>query len=830
MALPYPVTFTSYTTGDPADLIDWSVVIGEDPTVIGTKTGRLQTTLQYVCPDVEHMHASARASYLSRLHRVLGTLGAGWVADWDWWHEEAGPYPASTWHEPTHWLVDVIRQLDYEEHPRYESTAYLTLSWAPQHRRHRWLDGLFLTTGHVRRQAQRVAAEVQAFQLGVHRFANLLRELMQVTMLDADATCTYLHRCVSWDRYPVRCPSPAMALAEQLTNTPFVPGQPPRLGPVSIKPFWVKTWGEELGVWLPVALEKMPFPCRWHVRWEAMGAQAAGKFLRRMAKQWEQSHSTFLKKAKAAEGVKEDVATQERDNNPEAREASDSLLAVRREVLTGQEALGMLTPTFLTWAEDPEQLEAQVRGLETVAFAQGLVIYREKAGASLGWIASLPGNVAVGIRGVPLRTQELDALMPHTSVWAGPERNAHLQGPPVMVASTDGTPFRLVTHVGELGHMMVAGPSRSGKSGFLGLLARQWFRYPGARVCIFDRDNALKATTVLGGGAHYALGTPDSPGFQPLAAIDSDEEKRWALSWLEGVLIGEGLTPTVEEREELLEMLKRVGGLPPAQRTMSRAREQLMVQRLKPGLAPFCEGGAYPFFDASRDDFGLQDTRMVCFEMSGLLDYPRALEAALSYTLHRLEAAWFDGSPVQIIIDEARWLLANPVFVGGVQVWLKARAKKNVAVTLSTQELVDIYQTSAWQAVLGSVPTWLFLPNHAAMKPDVAAFYHSVGLTEEELSLLVNAQPLRDYLYRSPLGTRVFQLRLSPVERLLCAASRMEELEVLDELRTRETTETLPGAWLRHWGHHDEADVLEKTYANARASNRNPEWVGHVGV
>ena len=36
------------------------------------------------------------------------------------------------------------------------------------------------------------------------------------------------------------------------------------------------------------------------------------------------------------------------------------------------------------------------------------------------------------------------------------------------MASTEGAPFRLVTHVGELGNVLMAGPSRSGKSGMLG--------------------------------------------------------------------------------------------------------------------------------------------------------------------------------------------------------------------------------------------------------------------------------------------------------------------------------------------------------------------------
>ena len=33
--------------GDPADLLDWLNLVGIDPTVVDTKTGRLMTCLRY---------------------------------------------------------------------------------------------------------------------------------------------------------------------------------------------------------------------------------------------------------------------------------------------------------------------------------------------------------------------------------------------------------------------------------------------------------------------------------------------------------------------------------------------------------------------------------------------------------------------------------------------------------------------------------------------------------------------------------------------------------------------------------------------------------------
>ena len=64
------------------------------------------------------------------------------------------------------------------------------------------------------------------------------------------------------------------------------------------------------------------------------------------------------------------------------------------------------------------------------------------------------------------------------------------------------------------------------------------------RMCLFDRDNALKAVTLLHGGQHYALGSGGSLRLPILADIDTPDQQQWAAVWLENVLTGEGLPPT----------------------------------------------------------------------------------------------------------------------------------------------------------------------------------------------------------------------------------------------------------------------------------------------
>src|SRR3546814_15244681 len=73
-----------------------------------------------------------------------------------------------------------------------------------------------------------------------------------------------------------------------------------------------------------------------------------------------------------------------------------------------------------------------------------------------------------------IHTLNLAHLMPLSSVWAGPARNDHLAGPPLLYAETSGsTPFRLSTPVGDVGHQLIVGPTGAGKSVLLALLALQ---------------------------------------------------------------------------------------------------------------------------------------------------------------------------------------------------------------------------------------------------------------------------------------------------------------------------------------------------------------------
>ena len=806
---------TDRNSGELCDLVEWWDCFHANPGVIFTKKQRFLMTYQVAYRDTDQMSHDERAWYLSQLDEAVRLLPEGWAVDSDLWHEPTTAYPTVGWDalggSPVDKLVDSLRHADFLEHPRMHSSLLLTLSWDPPSRARQWLRELVLTRAEDRRHRRNLDEDLGLFLEGGDLFTRALRPVLDAAIpLDAPALCTYLHQCVSWDRQPLQCPLDHTDLDWQLTNTLWVPGQPGTLGDQYVQTLTIKTWTPALRTYVPEALSKLPFPLRYHVRWVPKSLTTAEALLSAAERKWASLYKGVKGMMRSATGGVDDSEVAGRSSQDLAIQAGASIVAMRRDVRQGHRVAGQLKPTVVLWAPDRETLDARVKEVHEVLLHQGLVARQEKAGNSIEWLASLPGHRDYGIRHRLLATEECTAVMPHCAQWVGASEEPFLGGPPWLMATSDGAPFGVAMHTAdELGSAMVMGPTRKGKSGLLGLLTSQGFKYPRMRACLFDLDYSLYCLTLMRGGAHYALGAPGSPAIQLLGTMETEADQTWAALQLENILTGEGLAPDPEERRDILGTVRLMSDpdVPVAMRTMSLARTLLPHNRLKVGLTPFCQGGEYAFCDGATDRVAWEQ-RLVCFEMAALRKHPRALNPVLSWCFHQLESRWFTGDPVRIVVDEARWLLGIPWMLSQMEEWLKTRAKLKVALWISTQEMEDLHKVGIWQAAVASMPIRILLPNPAAMSEKVLPLYEQLDLPPHALRRLVSAQAYRDYLYCSPLGHRLFQCAMSKPERLLCAASSKEEITLLHLYRQEYSPEELPVRWLQHFGCAEEARLL----------------------
>jgi type IV secretory pathway VirB4 component len=266
--------------------------------------------------------------------------------------------------------------------------------------------------------------------------------------------------------------------------------------------------------------------------------------LGRLRRQW------FAKRKNVIALLRETIFQQESPlvDTDASNKAADADAALQ-ELGSDQVAFGYLTATVTVLDADPAVADEKLRMVERVIQGRGFVTIPETLNAVDAWLSSIPGNAYANVRQPIVSTLNLAHMMPVSAVWAGPEKNDHLDGPPLIVTRTDGaTPFRLVTHIGDVGHTLVAGPTGMGKSVLLATLAMQFRRYP-RLAHLRLRHGALDARHHPGlGGEHYDLGTDGEIAFQPLARIDREGYRTWAAEWIEGRLLHEGVASAPTRR------------------------------------------------------------------------------------------------------------------------------------------------------------------------------------------------------------------------------------------------------------------------------------------
>ena len=403
-------------------------------------------------------------------------------------------------------------------------------------------------------------------------------------------------------------------------------------------------------------------------------------------------------------------------------------------------------------------------------------------------------------------------MMPFSSVWAGPDRDAHFEAPPLFFARTEGsTPFRFSLHVGDVGHTLVVGPTGAGKSVLLALMALQFRRYVGAQVFAFDFGGSIRAAALAMCGDWLDLGgalaeDANSPiVLQPLARVTDPAERAWAANWVAALLAREGVTVTPELKEHLWSALTALASAPVSERSLTGLSVLLQSVPLKQALQPYTVNGPWGrLLDAEAEHLGEADVQ--AFETEGLIG-SGAAPAVLSYLFHRIGDR-LDGRPTLLIIDEGWLALDDPGFAGQLREWLKTLRKKNASVIFATQSLADIDGSAIAPAIIESCPTRILLPNERALEPQIAAIYRRFGLNDRQIEILSRATPKRDYYCQSRRGNRLFELGLSEIALAFTAASSKSDQAAIARVLATCGPNGFAAGWLRAKGLDWAADLL----------------------
>jgi len=789
-----------------ADFLPWVCLVAEG--VVLNKDGAFQRTARFRGPDLDSATPAELVAVTARLNNALRRLGSGWAVFVEAQRVPALSYPVSEFPDVVSELVDVERREQFrEEGAHFESFYYLTLLWMPPAeeaaRAEAWLYEGRSKTGVDPKEL------LKSFVDRTGRMLHLVEGFMpEAEWLDDGDTLTYLHSCISTKVQRVRVPETPMYIDALLADEALVGGLEPRLGDHHLRTLTITGFPSVTFPGLLDELNRQAFAYRWSSRAIMLDKTDATKLLTKIRRQW------FAKRKSVAAILKE-VMTNEASvlmDSDASNKAADADMALQ-ELGADEAGIAYVTATITVWDRDPALAAEKLRLVEKIVQSRDFTCTVEGVNALEAWFGSLPGHVYANVRQPPISTLNLAHLIPLSAVWAGAERDEHFGDAPLLYGKTEGsTPFRLTLHVGDVGHMLVVGPTGAGKSVLLALMALQFRRYEGNQIFAFDYGGSIRAAAIamggdwqdLGGALHDA-GSAGSVALQPLARIDDAAERAWAAEWLAALLAGEGVNVDPAAKEHIWSALNSLASAPVSERTLTGLAVLLQSQELKLALSPYLVGGPWGrLLDAEAEHLG--DARVQALETEGLVDASSA-PSVLAYLFHRIESR-LDGSPTLIIIDEGWLVLDSPAFAAQLREWLKTLRKKNASVIFATQSLADIEGSSIAPAIIESCPTRIFLPNERAAEPQIARVYERFGLNDRQIEILSRATPKRDYYCQSRRGNRLFELGLGDVALAFTAASSKTDQIKIGEIVAARGRADFAEFWLRHRGLYWAADLL----------------------
>ncbi|MBZ9763359.1 conjugal transfer protein TrbE [Mesorhizobium sp. CA8] len=792
-----------------ADYLPWAALVA--PGIVLNKDGSFQRTFRFGGPDLESATEAELVGICARANNALRRLGSGWALFFEAERIEALGYPQSQFPDPASWLVDEERRATFEgKVAHFESRYHLTLLFMPPADAQARAENAFVEAHHSEGQRD-WHQELARFRDETDRVLDLLSGFMpEVRALDDAETLTYLHGTISTRRHPVAVPETPIYLEGILVDAPLIGGLEPMLGDQHLRTLTILGFPNLTRPGILDALNHQDFAYRWVTRFIPLDKTEATKSLTRLRRQW-------FAKRKSIVAILREVVTNEPvplvDSNADnkALDADEALQALGGDHV----GFGYLTTTVTVWDKDRQAAAEKLRAVERIVNGLGFTTIRESINAVEAWLGSLPGHVYANVRQPLVHTLNLAHLVPLSSVWAGPATNEHLAkvtqrlAPPLLFAETSGsTPFRLSTHVEDVGHMLIVGPTGAGKSVLLALIALQFRRYTGAQVYVFDKGNSARAATLAMDGEHLALGANGALSFQPLRNIDDPTTRSWAAEWIAGLIAHENVTITPEVKEAIWSALTSLATAPAQERTLTGLSVLLQSNALKSALMPYTLDGPFGrLLDADDDRLALSDVH--CFETEELMHSQGAALPVLTYLFHRLEER-FDGRPTLLMLDEAWVYLDNPFFAARIREWLKVLRKKNVSVVFATQSLADIAGSAIAPAIIESCPQRIFLPNDRAVEPQARAAYERFGLNERQIELIARATPKRHYYLQSRRGNRLFELGLGPITLAFCGASDPATQTLIDKVLSEHGQDSFASHFLKARGLDWAAELLQQ--------------------
>jgi type IV secretion system protein VirB4 len=794
-----------------ADLLNYAAMV-DDGVIVG-KNGSFMAAWLYKGDDNASSTDEHREIVSFRINQALAGLGSGWMIHVDAVRRPAPNYAmrsASNFPDKLTEAIDEERRRLFEGlGTMYEGYFVFTVTYFPPLlAQSKFVELMFDDDAKTPNQKIRTKGLIEYFKRECTSIESRLSAAVDLQRLrghkivnEDGSTVTHddflrwLQFCVVGINHPIQLPTNPMYLDALIGGQEMWPGVVPKVGRQFIQTVAIEGFPLESTPGILTVLGELPCEYRWSSRFIFMDTHEAVNHLDKFRKKWRQKVRGFFDQVfnTNAGPIDQDALGM----------VADAEAAIA-EVNSGMVAQGYYTSVVVLMDENRTRLETSARQVEKAINRLGFAARIETVNTMDAYMGSLPGHGVENVRRPLLNTMNLADLLPTSTIWTGkntaPCPMYPPNAPPLMQCVTHGaTPFRLNLHVRDLGHAFIFGPTGSGKSTKLGILAAQLRRYMGMSIFAFDKGMAMyplaagiRAETKGASGKHFTVAADDEKlAFCPLQFLETKGDRAWAMEWIDTILALNKVETTPSQRNEIGSAIMSLHES--AGRTLSEFSITIQDEQIRDAIRQYTVDGAMGhLLDAEEDGLSLSD--FTVFEIEELMNLGEKYALpVLLYLFRRIERA-LHGQPAVIILDEAWLMLGHPAFRAKIREWLKVLRKANCLVLMATQSLTDAANSGILDVIVESTATKIFLPNIYARDEDTAALYRRMGLNARQIEILATAIPKSQYYYVSENGRRLYDLALGPLALSFVGASDKESIATIKLLETK-----YGDGWVNEW-------------------------------
>jgi len=691
-------------------------------------------------PHVEYESPLVRAAVEQRVAFLqskadrLYSIEIYWVVMVDGHHAKTG-------------LLDAVTQLP--KHPRSSLRALRALFSANQERT--------LISAQIERDRSRLQQKVQSL-------SGQLSDLTTVELLGAERTFRLVRRLVNFR--PSKIDEAPLGGARHLDWQVCDSELEAHRGLLRLDDDYLRvlTLKELPSQTRPLLLQGLlDIAANFHVvsEWHPVDNAKARKEIEKRRRHYHNSKTSFVSNLQDRQNV-----------GPHDELVDDAKAAAVAELGNALTAIGMegknfgeFTLSVVIYDQDRVKVEHAVAEFQKLFNQHDGLLYEERYNLLNAFFATVPGNRQFNLRQQWALNSNYADLSFLFTVDSGSEWNRHLEREYLAVLeSTHGTPYYLNLHSGDVAHTLLLGATGSGKSFMLSTTLQAAQKYD-PLTFIFDLGGSYEALTRAFGGTYLNVGMKN-PGFtiNPFSLEPTHENLNFLYLFLR-VLVESGgryeLTP--EDEKALFAAIERAYKLPAEIRTLSNVASILgpLGERLHRWTNSGTSGAGQfgHLFDNVTDT--LTFSRFQTFNFDGWSDYPDILEPLLFYVLQRasseIEKPANTATFKVFVIDEAWIFLKNRTIRDWITRAEKTWRKKNAAMILATQSVVELAASDMLHIVNESCPTKIFLSN-----PNIDRKLYSeiFQLNDTQLELLESLVPKRELLLMQPRGTKKLVLEV----------------------------------------------------------------------